>query len=444
MPGATSETVAVMLAGGRGERAKPITLESADYIRSKAVIPFLGRRLVEWVVELCKDQGIRRFYVIAQGLENRSQIKLLLGHGQRHGVEISYSRAGFDPYNVGSGSAFLHNLEQWKLTGRALVLPVDSVLDFSLEELERTHQESAATVTVATVGRTRREVAGKYGVLRTDPAGRVRGFAEKPSAQQLRTLFPGRVDEPLPTSAGMYLVDCDRLRRAARDPQLMRLAQQRLDWGGDLLPWLVEHDEPVAAHRIARLGDLGNVPDYLAALRDVLSGAYRRLNRLMGPPTAGAADCWIDETSLRTRDPVSGTTLTEKIADGRVKIGPGVHIGRHVEVGDDVSLEYADIGDGVELGEGARLSGVAVGDYSLVGPYAELSDSYIGPMAVIRSERGRPVRLESHTAIGDGVSLRPGSRLSGVSVYPRLRIPAHFHVPSGTWLTCSDDVLQWV
>ena len=100
MTGATSETVAVMLAGGRGERAKPITLESADYIRSKAVIPFVGRRLIEWVVEVCKDQGIRRFYVIAQGLENRSQIKLLLGHGQRHGVEISYSRSSFDPYNV--------------------------------------------------------------------------------------------------------------------------------------------------------------------------------------------------------------------------------------------------------------------------------------------------------------------------------------------------------
>ena len=119
MAGAGGQTVGIILAGGRGERAKPITLESADYIRSKALIPFAGRRLVEWVIDSCREQGIRRFYVVAQGLENRSQIKLLLGHGERYGVEIQYSRARFDRYNVGSGAATLHNLEQWDLDADA-------------------------------------------------------------------------------------------------------------------------------------------------------------------------------------------------------------------------------------------------------------------------------------------------------------------------------------
>src|SRR5882757_200389 len=89
-------TAGIILAGGRGERAKPITLQSADYIRSKALIPFAGRPLIEWIVEACRDQGIRCFYVVAQGAENRSQIKLVLGHGERYGVEIDYSRARFD------------------------------------------------------------------------------------------------------------------------------------------------------------------------------------------------------------------------------------------------------------------------------------------------------------------------------------------------------------
>ncbi|MGH1551421.1 sugar phosphate nucleotidyltransferase [Streptomyces sp. L7] len=87
------ETLGIILAGGRGERAKPLTLASSDYIRSKALIPFVGRSVVEWLVESCRDQGIRRFYVIAQGAENHSQIKLVLGHGERFGVEIHYSRA---------------------------------------------------------------------------------------------------------------------------------------------------------------------------------------------------------------------------------------------------------------------------------------------------------------------------------------------------------------
>src|SRR3954470_1087681 len=50
------ETVGIILAGGRGERAKPITLKSPDYIRSKALIPFVGRRLVEWMMDACRAQ----------------------------------------------------------------------------------------------------------------------------------------------------------------------------------------------------------------------------------------------------------------------------------------------------------------------------------------------------------------------------------------------------
>ncbi|MDR3079923.1 MAG: NTP transferase domain-containing protein, partial [Streptomyces sp.] len=183
-------TVGIILAGGRGERAKPITLESADYIRSKALIPFAGRRLIEWVVDACREQGIRRFYVVAQGLENRSQIKLLLGHGEQYGVEVRYSRSSFDRYNVGSGAATLHNLEQWDLTGRALVLPVDSVFDFSLAELEATHEESNAVVTVAAVARSPLEVAGKYGAMRTGADGLVSGFVEKPSLARVHEVFP--------------------------------------------------------------------------------------------------------------------------------------------------------------------------------------------------------------------------------------------------------------
>ncbi|MCX4748305.1 NDP-sugar synthase [Kitasatospora sp. NBC_01287] len=440
-------TVGIILAGGRGERAKPITLESADYIRSKALIPFVGRRLIEWVIDACREQGIRRFYVVAQGLENRSQIMLLIGHGERYGVEVRYSRPSFDRYNVGSGAATLHNLEEWDLTEQALVLPVDSIFDFSLAELAAAHRAAGAVVTVAAVARTPAEVAGKYGAMQSDARGLVSGFVEKPDAARIRELFPEvrtDADAKLPTNAGMYLVDCARLRQAAREPELMRQAQQRLDWGGDLLPYLVGRGLPVAAHPIARLGDLGNVEDYLITLKDVLAGDYPLMNELMAAPHSASPRYWIHESSLATRDDITGTTLADKIEEGSVVIGPGVRIGRHVAVGTDVHLEYADVGDGVELREGARLARSSCGDASVIGPYAEVSDTYVGPMVEIQSDRENPVRLESFSAIGDGAQLWPGCRLSGVSVYPRLRVPAIANLPAGTSLTSSDDILRWV
>ncbi|MFR9795699.1 sugar phosphate nucleotidyltransferase [Streptomyces sp. MS06] len=445
MSGSEQEPVAIILAGGRGERAKPITLESADYIRSKALIPFAGRPLIEWVVQACRAQGIRRFHVVAQGQENRSQIKSLLEHGERYGVEVRYSRPALDRYNVGSGAATLHNLEQWDLTGPALVLPVDSVFEFSLENLLAAQRRTGAVVTVASVERGCADVAGKYGAMLAT-GGLVRGFVEKPDAEQIAASFPpGVVDGsiPIPTNAGMYLVDCRRLREVTRRTELKRLAQQRLDWGGDLLPWLVRHGLPVAAQPIAALGDLGNVQDYLETLRDVLSGGYPQMNRLMPPPRSLSPRHWIHESTLATRDDLTGTTLAEKMDRGRVVVGEGVRIGRHVTIGPDVRLEYADIGDGADLREGVQVTGSYCGDAAIVGAHARIADSYVGPMTEIRSRRAAPVLLERYSAVGDGAQLSPGSALSGVQVYPRLEIPRLPEIPRGTRFTSPDDVLRW-
>lgn len=441
------EIVGIILAGGRGERAKPMTLQSADYIRSKALIPFAGRPFVEWLLEGCREQGIRRFYVVTHGLENRSQIKSLLGHGERYGVEIRYSRSRFDRYNVGSAGATLHNLEHWDLRGSALILPVDSLFDFDLAELAETHRESRALVTLAAVERTAAEVAGKYGVMQTDAKGLVTGFVEKPGLDRLRERFPESFGEraaTLPTNAGMYLVECGRLRLLAREPELLRQSHQRLDWGGDLLPRLVESGEPVALHAINRLGDLGNVPDYLKTLRHVLDGAYGQMNRLMEAPNDPGTRSWIHRSTLLAKDDVTGTTLAQKIEEGTVVIGPGVRIGQEVEIGPRVRLEYADIGDGADIHEGSTLIRAACGESALIGPYAQISDSYVGPMAEIRSELHQPARLEGHSAIGDGAVLAAGSRFHGVSVYPGLRVPALAGLPAGTELRTAQDILHWM
>jgi NDP-sugar pyrophosphorylase family protein len=121
-----------------------------------------------------------------------------------------------------------------------------------------------------------------------------------------------------------------------------------------------------------------------------------------------------------------------------------VRIGRHVEVGPGVRLDHTDLGDGVEVRENARLSGAACCDSSVVGPHARITDTYLGPMTEVHSERRRPVCLDGYSAVGDGARLRPGTRLSGVCVYPRLQLPDDLTgVPAGTHITSADQALQW-
>ena len=109
------DIVGVILVGGRGERARPITVKAAGYLRSKAAMSFCGKRLIVWLLLGMRRQGVREFFVIAQGKENRYQTKTLAGYGDDLEVNIRYSRVRHDRLNTGSGDATLRSLEYWDI-----------------------------------------------------------------------------------------------------------------------------------------------------------------------------------------------------------------------------------------------------------------------------------------------------------------------------------------
>ncbi|MEZ0067885.1 NDP-sugar pyrophosphorylase family protein [Streptacidiphilus sp. MAP12-20] len=435
---------AIALAGGQGIRARPITLNSDDYLRSKAAVSVAGRPLIEWMVTSLGRLGVRQFYVVANGRENRAQTKSVLGHGERFGAAVRYSRARFDQGNTGSGEATLRCLDYWDLSGLALVVPTDSVFDFDLEPLVRAHLDAGAVVTVASVLRPAETAAGTYGVLEAGPDGVLRRFVEKPSWAQARAMGRAHPDGLLHTNTGMYLVDCRRLRMAATDPALAAMARIRLDWGGDLLPYLVAAGHRVLTRPIRRFGDLGSPPAYLDTLKDVLLDRYPLLSAGIDPLLWRSDSVRIHESSLEMKDPVSGRTLADKISDGSVRIGPGVRIGRDVEIGPGVTLAESDIGDGADIGQNCVLRGVACGDHTVIGPGARLSDVFLGCMVDVRSTLDRPVHLSDYCALGDEVQVPPGARLRGVHASPKVRITEAGRYPAGVSLSGVRDLLRWV
>jgi NDP-sugar pyrophosphorylase family protein len=417
--------VGIGLAGGQGVRARPLTLEAREYLRSKAAMCFASRPLVEWQVIALQEQGIGSFYVIANGRENRYQVKEAIGHGEGLGVRVRYSRPRMDRHNTGSGEATLSSIEHWGLDGLALVFPTDSLFEFDLREMVRAHRAAGALVTVGTVDRTAAEVAGKYGVVVTSADRRLRGFVEKPPLDRVLDLVrdPNRV----PINAGLYLIDCARLREVARTPAMRAMARDRLDWGHDLLPWLVDRGYPVRAAGIAKIGDLGNPRDYLETLADALAGEYPFLLKRMGP---GYRDhVWIHESSLRLRDAITGMTLAEKLEFGLVRIGPNVLIGREVEIEPGVVVADSHIGDGVDLHARCQVRGSAVLDGAVVGPDARVIHAHVGVMARVESTSDSVTTLDGYSAIGHEVTVCAGASLTGARIDPNCVVPADMPVP---------------
>ncbi len=447
---ATGPIVGIGLAGGRGERARTLTVKAPGYLRSKAAMSFLGRRLVRWILEILTEEGIHDYFMIAHGKENRYQIKMLVEHGEPLGVHVRYSRVKFDALNTGSADATLRNSAYWDITGTALVFPTDSIIDFDLAAMAQAHASSGALVTIGAMVREPIAVAGKYGVMLTDPDWRIQEFVEKPTLAEIHDAFPAPSEAdfhrlPLLTNAGFYMVDMVRLRAIAEHPDLQRIAEERLDFGLDLLPWLVGKGELVYAHPVERIGDLGNVPDYIESMVDSLRGRFHSVTRLLGETVDARRGIWIDYESLDMRDAHDHTTLADKIASGRVTLGPGVRIGKYSEIRAGAHLEDCNIDDGCEVHEGARVVRSTIRDGATVGRGAQVTDSYVGSMAEVRSLADRPTVVDHFVALGDEVILQPGVTLSdNVSLYPRVRVPSGAQIPAGAEIRSAEDVMKYL
>ncbi len=445
---ATTDVVGVGLAGGQGVRARPLTLKAPGYLRSKAAMAFMGKRLIRWVLEILRAEGVKEYYLVAHGKENRYQVKMLIGYGEQLGVDVQYSPVKFDAPSTGSADSTLRMMDYWAIDRPALVFPTDSIIDFELEPMYRQHLETGAAVTIAAMTRAPTEVAEKYGVMLTDPGSRILDFVEKPTLADLREHFKVHDSEeferlPLLTNAGFYLLDPAAMRRAAADPEVERLRRSRLDFGKDLLPRLVANGFPIYAHPVRRIGDLGNVQDYVDTMVDVLRGRFDSVLRLMGPPYDPEANVWIAPESLHLRDDRSGKTLAEKMSEGLVTIGPAVRIGRFTEIEPGAVISESNLDDDVEVREGAYLSRSSIRDGAIIGPGASIRNSVVGSMSEVQSAIGHPTRLEEFVALGDEVVVYPGVRLSDdVSVYPRLKIPPGITVPPGAEITTPEDVID--
>jgi NDP-sugar pyrophosphorylase family protein len=443
-----SEIVGIGLAGGQGLRARPLTLKAPGYLRSKAAMSFLGRRLIRWVIQILTSEGMKEYYVIAHGKENRYQIKVMIGYGEGFGVDVKYAPVKYDALSTGSADSTLRMLEYWDISASALVFPTDSIIDFDLAPMLEAHRRNGAVATIAAMTREPDEVAEKYGVMLANDDGRITEFVEKPTLGELREHFNAETDEefrrlPLMTNAGFYLVESSRLRELARRPEIERLRERRLDFGKDLLPWLVGAGEPVYAFPVRRIGDLGNVQDYVETMVAVLRGEFESVDRLLGPPFDPDRHVWIAPESLAMRDSTSGTTLAEKIADGSVEIGPAVRIGRFCEIHPGVRISESNLDDDIEVHREAVIERSQIRDGAIVGAGARISEAVVGSMTEIRSEPFNPTVVERFVALGDEVTVYPGVELSDeVAVYPRLKLPTGIRIPPGSDVTGPADVLR--
>lgn len=413
-----SSRYAFILAGGAGSR---LCLLSER--RAKPAVPFAGKyRIIDFTLSNCVNSGIYDIGVLTQ--YRPTSLHQHIGTGRpwdldrtRGGIQVLQPALGSvqSDWYQGTADAIYQNLIHLRRRriDELLVLSGDHVYKMDYNVLYAFHAASGAAATVA-VTEVPEAAVSAFGILETDPSGRIIGFQEKPRQARSRL-----------ASMGVYLFDRGSLIRWLTEDAAME--DSRHDFGKDLLPRLIARGERVFAYRFQDYWqDVGTLDSYYDSNLAFLSDR---------PPLDLNDPDWVIHTQSADRPPVmiahGGRAAGSLVANGSRVAGevvrsilfPGVTVSAGAVVRDSIVMQDTFVGRNAVLDRAIVDKQVRVGDGAIVGH---------GDSAA--PNRACPDHLANGlTLIGKGAQLPAGIRIGRNARIGAFVTEADFgdHVPTG-------------
>lgn len=241
----TKNTVAVILAGGRGSRLKNLT----DW-RAKPAVQFGGKfRIIDFPLSNCINSGIRRINVATQ-YKSQSLIQhiqrgwgFLRGEFNEYVNIIPAQQRVSEEWYKGTADAIYQNVDLMRESGAeyVLILAGDHIYKMDYGKMLATHARTNADMTIACINVSLEEAKG-FGVLAVDDTDRVVEFCEKPNSPKAMPDDPTKAF----ASMGIYVFNAkflyEQLIRDAHEPKSSH------DFGSDIIPYVIKKYH-VQAHR---------------------------------------------------------------------------------------------------------------------------------------------------------------------------------------------------
>jgi NDP-sugar pyrophosphorylase family protein len=342
---------ALILAGGKGTRLRPLTV-----YMPKPIVPVMNRPFLLYQIEALRRAGIDDITLSLSYQPDK--IEQLLGDGSEYGVRL---RLLVEPNPLGTAGAF--RFASYELNDTTVVLNGDILTNADIGKIIEFHRSSGAE---ATITLTPVEDPWNFGLVETESDARVRKFIEKPkqdaSASKINNI-----------NAGIYV-----LEPSVRD--LIPKNENR-SFEYHVFPDLLEKKLPFYAYKLEGeyWRDLGTPENYLAAHLDFLAGRIPGLIR----PT-------FEESEIATHAHVE-----------RSIIGEGCVIKPNAEIINSV------LGPGVHVDEKARIENSVIWAHTRIASFASIS----GTIAARGCHIGRNTVLREGTVLGDKASIPDYSRV---------------------------------
>lgn len=326
----------LILAGGKGTRLRPLTLNTP-----KPIVPVANSPFLLYQVDLMRSGGIEEV-ILSLSYQPR-KIEDLLKDGADYGTRIRYA---VESTPLGTGGAF-KNAEEF-IDSETVVFNGDVLTGLDLSAVIARHREAKATATIVL---TPVDNPSAYGLVETDSQGWVQRFIEKPGPDEVTCNT---------INAGVYVLEPSVLRYMPKG--------EPYSFERGLFPTLLENKEPVLSFVLDRYWiDIGTPRKYLEVHHDILAGRFA---------SSRVSRSQLDRGSL----PANVSIDDKSIIDADVIIREGVHIensviGRNCRIDEGVRIVNSVIWSGNTLDADSRVEGSILG-----------KGCYIGRSAVIRPD----------------------------------------------------------
>lgn len=399
--------------GGKATRLLPLTAET-----SKACLRLLNRPLVEFSLLSLASQGIRNFIFGVKGYTNYRDLYDYFESG--YGFSARYNikpriHIKYQPNvpDLGSADSARINMEYYELNNPVFAVQGDNIFDIKVKNLIDFHKEKGACLTI--VLREVDNVEG-LGIADIDKNCRIQRFIEKPLAKDA----PSNL-----ANTGLYVLSPE-VRKIFREKGVQQIIKEknRLDFGYDFIPYVIESGRPVYGYTLkGSWFDVGTPKSYLEAMKNLLGGGFSTLNDFGGRLNE-VNPIWVQGESADSEK--RRQEIIQKIKQKKIQIEGAVLIGRHCQIEDGVRIVNSCIDDFTRIGKNAVVANSAVMDRVIIGDNAEVYDSIIGRHVVVNSSCHKPTKITAVSVIADDVTLEEGCSLTATKVYPHQNIRGEF------------------
>ncbi len=349
---------AILLAGGKGTRLRPLTVHTP-----KPIVPIFNRPFLYYQIDLLRQVPEIDEAILSLNYQPR-RIEEIFGEGEGLGLRLRYV---VEPMPLGTGGAIRYAGDQ--LTESVVVFNGDVLTQVDLAAVLRLHRErkAKATIVLTPVDNPR-----AYGLVETDPEGNILRFLEKPGEDEITCNT---------INAGIYVLEPETFDRIPKDTA----------WSIErsFFPSLIDRGETFVAYiNDGYWIDIGTPAKYMQVHHDIMDGRYS------APPFAGAAHTAFVAEGARVEADV------ELVGPCFVDEGAVLKSGARV-------LPYSVLGRHTHVEEGAVVDGAIVWPNGWIGREAVVRGSILGRNCHI----GRNATLERDLVLGDKTVVTDYSRL---------------------------------